>query len=45
MAEKQEKLYLVMDDTDDIGSEAPQYDEKAIEIAQKLDEDMHKYFK
>lgn len=45
VAEKQKKLYLVMDDTTDIGSEKPQYDNKAMEISRKLDEDLHKYFK
>jgi hypothetical protein len=45
VAEKQEKLYLVMDDTTDIGAEKPLYDDKAMEISRKLDEDLRKYFK
>lgn len=45
VAKKQEKLYLVMDDTADIGQEKPVYDDKAMEISRKLDEELDQYFK
>lgn len=40
---KKEKLYLVMDDTEDIGKNPPAYDQKAKKILEKVLKEKNKF--
>lgn len=45
MNNKEEKLYMIMDDTDDIGSKPPEYTKEVLNIREALKKESYKYFK